>query len=161
MVKAQVFKKYHHDIWKQGEHIGRLQSCLRSAVLGLFRNGCLLGESIHYTPTERVWECWSYIGCEHGDFKTHKLASLSLMEVGRIWRPNMARLRDGLVIMTGSHFGIMFVLNTAQGNWHTQRKLWLRLQKECINRSCWVSMLRAFGITSYLKVYSGGPTQRT
>lgn len=68
-VKAQVFEKSHHDIWKKGEQYWEAPKLPLFVRAWTFQERLLATRVIHYTPTELVWECWSYIGCECGDLQ--------------------------------------------------------------------------------------------
>lgn len=68
-VKAQVFEKSHHDIWKKGAQYWEAPKLPLFGRAWAFQERLLARRVIHYTPTELVWECWSYIGCECGDLQ--------------------------------------------------------------------------------------------
>lgn len=69
-VKAQVFeKKSHHDLWKKGEQYWEAPKLPLFGRAWAFQERLLATRVIHYTQTELVWECWSYIGCECGDLQ--------------------------------------------------------------------------------------------
>ena len=68
-VKAQVFEKSHHDIWKKGEECWEAPKLPLFGRAWAFQERLLARRVIHYTPTELVWECWSHIECECGDLQ--------------------------------------------------------------------------------------------
>jgi hypothetical protein len=68
-VKAQVFEKSHHDIWKKGEQYWEAPKLPLFGRAWAFQERLLATRVIHYTPTELIWECWSHIGCECGDLQ--------------------------------------------------------------------------------------------
>jgi hypothetical protein len=68
-VKAAVFLKAHHDIWKKGEQFWDAQELPLFDRAWAFQERLLARRVVHYTPIELVWECSCSIDCECGDLQ--------------------------------------------------------------------------------------------
>jgi hypothetical protein len=68
-VKAAVFLKAHHDIWKKGEQFWDAQELPLFDRAWAFQERLLVRRVVHYTPIELVWECSCSIDCECGDLQ--------------------------------------------------------------------------------------------
>lgn len=73
-IKAQVFEKAHHDVWKKGEQFGYAAELPLFSRAWAFQERLLARRVVHYTPTELVWECSTCIDCECGDLRNPNTA---------------------------------------------------------------------------------------
>jgi len=81
-VKAAVFLKAHHDIWKKGEQfLGRSKTCLCLTAPGLSKNVCWRGGGTLYSHPNWCEECSFSIDCEW--WRPAETQNTSLAELGR------------------------------------------------------------------------------
>jgi len=113
-VKASVFLKAHHDIWKKGEQFWDAQDLPLFDRAWAFQERLLARRVVHYTPTELVWECSFSIDCECGDLQNPN-TSWAEFGPGKDLKTNI-QIFSSTVMWRGSNSGMIFVLNTAQGS---------------------------------------------
>jgi hypothetical protein len=68
-LKATVFEKSHHDVWKKGEQFWTAPGLPLLGRAWAFQERMLAKRVVHFTPNELVWECQSLIDCECGDLQ--------------------------------------------------------------------------------------------
>jgi hypothetical protein len=75
MLKAAVYEKSHHDVWKKGEQFWAEPELPLFGRAWAFQERLLAKRVVHFTPSELVWECFSSIECECGDLQSPHTSS--------------------------------------------------------------------------------------
>ncbi|KAH6637396.1 heterokaryon incompatibility protein-domain-containing protein [Boeremia exigua] len=68
-LKATVFEKRHHDIWKKGEQLWEAGDLPLLGRAWALQERLLAKRMVHFTCKELIWECRSSVDCECGDLQ--------------------------------------------------------------------------------------------